>query len=71
MAMSISVTSGSMRERALDRLAAVVRVRDDVDARIRGEHRLDHLDEELLVVGDQDADPLLEGLGSGCHLSRL
>ena len=55
----------------LDRLVPVVGVGDDVDVRIRREHGLDHLDEELLVVGDEDADPLLEGLGSGGHLLCL
>ena len=68
MAMSISVTSGSSSSALLDRLVPVVGEGDDVDLRIRREHGLDHLDEEVLVVDDEDADPLLEGLGSGGHL---
>jgi hypothetical protein len=58
-------------EGALDGLAAVVRVGDDVDAGVSGEHRIDELDEELFVVGDEDADRLLEGLWSGGHLSLI
>jgi len=46
-------------------------MRDDVDARIRGQHRVHHLHEEAFVVGHEDADPLLEGLWSGCHLVFL
>src|SRR5207249_2553651 len=41
-------------ERELDRLGAVRRAADDLDAVVRVQDRLERLEEEALVIGDED-----------------
>ena len=67
--MSIRITSGSSERRA-DGLPPVGGRPDDLDAVVLCEHRLDRLDEELLVIGDEHADRACRGSGTGFHLLR-